>query len=333
MFIGKKIVELYQLLRFTKFNVFLPGKKPLLIYDRLGERHLSNYFNSKSYEVLDVRKESLNIAILLISLIKYFFNKRSISQSYCVEYIKYVQPRVVITTIDNNINFWTYKEIFRNIKFVFIQNGTRGVIGDVFDLLINNNDHKQKKYFVDCMFVFGQTSERLYREYLDGEIYRIGSFINNMDHPIEDCSRDVTYVLQFKTIGKDKAYRYKTATGKKITWDDCYKYNIKIIKYLRNYCVDNKLSFSILGRSKLLSEQIEEEKYISKIIPKDSYEYIPSIQKYTSYEELLRSKIIVVMESTLGYEMLARRKRVVYLGVREDTFFGQMNLRYLNSIG
>jgi surface carbohydrate biosynthesis protein len=319
MLIKKKLVELYQLLRVAKFNILLPGKKSLLIYDRLSERHLSNYFNSISYEILDVRKESFNIPILTISLIKYFFNKRSISQTYYIEYIQYVNPRVVITLIDNNKNFWNYKEIFKNIKFVFVQNGTRGVTGDVFDSLINNKDQKQKKYFVDCMFVFGDTTERLYREYIDGEIYRIGSFVNNMNHPIGECLRDVVYVLQFKIKRKDKAYRYKTAAGRKITWDDCYSYNDKIIKYLREYCANNNMTLSILGRSKLLSEQVEEEKYINKIIPEDCYEYIPSKQKYTSYDELLRSKIIVVMGSTLGYEMLARRKRVVYLGVREET--------------
>jgi surface carbohydrate biosynthesis protein len=314
-----KPLELYLSLKAIKYNTLLPGKKSLLIYDRLSERHLSKYFNSIGYEVLDIRKESLNIPIFTISLMKYLFNKISISKTYCIEYIKYVNPRVVITNIDNNKNFWTYKGIFNDMTFIFVQNGTRGVIGDVFDLLINAEDQKQKKYFVDYMFVFGGTTENLYRKYIDGRIYRIGSFINNMNHPIGDCTRDVVYVLQFKVTGRDKDYRYKTSDGRKITWDDCYSYNDKIIKYLRDYCVNNNMTLSILGRSKIISEQVEEEKYINNIIPENCYEYIPSKQQYTSYYELLRTKIIVVMESTLGYEMLARRKRVIYLGVREET--------------
>ena len=297
----------------------MPGQKSLLIYDRLSERHLSNYFNRNSYEILDVRKETLNIPILIISLIKFLFNNNSISQTYCIEYIRFVNPNVVITLIDNNKKFWTYKEFFKDIKFVFIQNGTRGMTGDVFDSLINCKDHKKKKYFVDHMFVFGETTDRLYRKYIDGEIHHIGSFVNNLNHPVGLIKRDVVYVLQFKVTGRHESYRYKTVTGRKITWDDCYSYNDTIIKYLLTYCEKNNMTFSIIGRSKLPFEQAEEKKYINEIIPKGSYEYIPNNKKYTSYDELLRSKIIVVMESTLGYEMLARRRRVVYLGIREKT--------------
>lgn len=314
----KKLIELYQSLRVAKFNILLPGQKSLLIYDRLSERHLSNYFYRNSYEILDIRKERLNIPIFIISLIKFLFDNKKISQIYCIEYIRFVNPRVVITLIDNNKNFWTYKEVFNNIKFVFVQNGVRGVTGDVFDSLINCKHH-EKKYFVDHMFVFGETTGRLYKKYINGETHHIGSFVNNMNHPIGPIKRDLVYILQFKVIGRNKPYRYKTVSGKKITWDDCYSYNDKIIKYLLTYCKKNNMTFSILGRSKLPSEQEKEKEYIKEIIAEDSYEYIPSDKKYTSYEELLKSKIIVVMESTLGYEMLARRKRVVYLGVREKT--------------
>jgi len=318
MLIKRKLIELYQSLRVAKFNILLPSKKLLLIYDRLSERHLSNYFNSNSYEILDIRKESLNIPIFIISLIKFLSNNNSISQTYCIEYIRFVNPRVVITLIDNNTNFWTYKEFFKNIKFVFVQNGVRGITGDVFDSLINCKDHK-KKYFVDHMFVFGETTERLYKKYIDGKIHNIGSFVNNMNHPVGVIKRDVVYILQFKVIGRHDSYRFKTVTGRKITWDDCYSYNDTIIKYLRTYCEKNNMTFSILGRSKLPSEQAEEKNYINEIIPEDSYEYIPSNKKYTSYDELLMSKITVALESTLGYEMLARRRRVIYLGVREKT--------------
>jgi surface carbohydrate biosynthesis protein len=302
-----------------KIRLFLPRRKKLLIYDGLSEKHLSNYLISSEYEVLDVRKESLNIPILTLSLMKYFFTKRSLSRIYCIEYIRFVNPSVVITLIDNNKNFWLYKEIFNHITFVFVQNGIRGVVGDVFDSLINQENRGGGDYFVDYMFVFGKNTQNLYKEHIGGRFVRIGSFINNMDHLILPCDRDITYVLQFKLKDKESSYRYKTHCGKKITWDDVYCYNEEILKFLSDYCVRNQLSLSVLGRSKIKEEQMQEVKYVNSIISESCYEYIPSKNQYTSYEELLRSKVIVVLESTLGYEMLSRRKRVVYLGVREKT--------------
>ena len=46
-------------------------------------------------------------------------------------FIKYINPKLVITTIDNNINFYKLKNILK-IKFVVIQNGARHKINDIF---------------------------------------------------------------------------------------------------------------------------------------------------------------------------------------------------------
>jgi surface carbohydrate biosynthesis protein len=169
------------------------------------------------------------------------------------------------------------------------------------------------------MLLMGNLSSELYKRYVNGMTHNIGSLVNNMCHRKVNCIYDVIFVLQFKNIGRDKEYRYRNASGKKITWDDCYKYNDKILRFLHKFCLKNGLKLSILGRGKTQFEQIEEQKYIQEIIPNANIKYLASMQQCESYTLLLQSQIVVVLESTMGYEMLARGKRVAYLGVREKT--------------
>jgi len=319
MSIASRVSGLIFLLKNATFYYRMPGKAVVLIYDRLGKDNFLLYLDESKTETLDVRFESLNIPIASIALLKTLFSRnKGFFQLYIESFIESVDPRIVVTFIDNNMRFWSLKKDFSNCIFIFIQNGVRGIIGDVFDHLINGNVKTKKEFEVDHMLVFGQCAASLYKKFIKGKTHNIGSFKNNLFRNKKQNEHDLIFVLPFSQNGSDKKYRYKTVMGEKITWDDCYKYNKKILNFLVKYCDGNKLKLTILGRSKNIKVQEVEKKYINDLVNQE-LDYLPNSSLYSSYDALNSTKYTVVIESTLGHEALARGKRVACLAVREHT--------------
>ena len=45
--------------------------------------------------------------------------------SYYKNFIKFTSPKIIITTTDNNIQFYELKKNFKDIQFISVQNGIR----------------------------------------------------------------------------------------------------------------------------------------------------------------------------------------------------------------
>ena len=94
-------------------------------------------FKNYKFHTLDTRYETINLRILIKAFLKLKFTYRG----YLKEYIDYVDPKILITLIDNNKFF--YELILNNGKKIFIQNSRRGQISDIF----NNLNFRKKKIF------------------------------------------------------------------------------------------------------------------------------------------------------------------------------------------
>ena len=90
--------------------------------------------------------------------------------------IKDINPKIVITYIDNKILFYQLKNIIRNneIKFISIQNGTRRKIADLFGVIEN-----YKNLSSDFYFVWGNVVAKNLSKYISSNFVKIGSLKNN----------------------------------------------------------------------------------------------------------------------------------------------------------
>ena len=88
---------------FKIFSTKLIWKRPkqvdVIIIDRMGSNYVIQILPKCSYLVVDTRNESLNISVLLSKI--WFFDKNT----YLDTYLKITSPKLVITNIDNNINY------------------------------------------------------------------------------------------------------------------------------------------------------------------------------------------------------------------------------------
>ena len=126
-----------------------PKKSDVLIFDASSQDLLLRFLGPWSPETLYIRGEQINMRVLIASI----FKSGSKTDAYVDCFIRKVCPRLVVTFIDNNINFLTISQRHPDVKTLFIQNGLRGYYKDLFEAL-DEMDPSNSPINVDPPFVW-----------------------------------------------------------------------------------------------------------------------------------------------------------------------------------
>lgn len=286
----KKIKNIVLLITKTKFQIQKPKISDILIFDYVGSDNFTEYFKNYNYDILHIRGEKINLFIIL----KCLFNFKINFQNYINEYIKISKPKIVITFIDNNYFFYTLKKYNPEIKTIFVQNGIRSHLTDIFgkkEIL-----RKKKSYSVDYMFTSNDIIGKKYNGFIKGAIVPIGYFKNNK-HLINSNSRkkEMLYISTHRNLELDKKIYGK------YTWSDVIKNDEIFLKWLNYFCILNKIKINILARYNDNSGCEKEKFYFDKFFNK--YNFITSSNPYKIIDKY---KYLITNDSTLGIENLAR---------------------------
>jgi len=287
-----------------------PGKAKVLIFDRCGSEVLLTYIDPKSVEILDLRGESLNLYVLFKCLINLKFS----STNYNLQYLTCVKPSVVLTFIDNNSSFYLLKHHQKDLTTVFVQNGRRGESMDIFGLL-KKQTHFRNKYKVDYMLIFGDAIGRKYAKYIDGNTLPIGSFKNNLyQTKTQRPSESVLFLSQYCPPPSQESRPMFIQDNQPISWKQFYSAEVFLLPLLQQYCLQNELELKICMYS---SDQTKEEgNYFRSLLGNETLELIERSNLYSSYENVDASGVVVFVDSTLGYEALARGKKTAAFTLR-----------------
>jgi surface carbohydrate biosynthesis protein len=305
---------------------FKPPLKKILIYDNDGSKHISRYLKKESYDILHTRMEKLCILAIFKCILKLKYKKKE----YIEEYIKLVQPKLIITFIDNNKSFYTLKKI-SSAKTIFIQNGIRTCFNDIFFYAYDSNmnllpEIKQNNYAVDYMLVWNDRVGKLYNKFIYGECISIGSFRNNflIKKKTPKKSKVILFISNFKNINKSEKIN-----GIGQYWN-FIKNEKRFLNLFREYCVANNLQIHVLGKHS--SEKSKERQYYNKFFSGlKNYKFIPADSSRTDYSIPIKYYVIVTIESSLGHEMLSQKKRVAFFSTHEDTY--PLNTLYFDWMG
>lgn len=286
-----------------------PNHVEILIYDITGSDLISEYITQYSFSKLATRGESINMRAVLRSMFKKKFWFGDSFTTYIEQYISYVMPKVLVTYIDNDPRFYEVSSKFPSIKTMFIQNGRRSELGDIFGSIRQN-----VKFRVDYMFVFGSAIGDKYKEYINGETISIGSFRNNaIPLDLENQEKFVLYISSWEKRS-DGASFIQGKNGRSINWDDYFTAEETILHFLDKWCLNNGRSLKIAGRNQELAE--EEEAFYSKFLNKCDWVYLPWVNFASTYEYIDAADIVVFIDSTCGLESLARGKKTVAFSLR-----------------
>ena len=115
------------LIAFKKRCVWKVKLSEICIFDKTGSQYLTNILLEYKVSVLNVREE-IYIKYLFVATYKLFVNRFEYDAylEYYSSIIDAIQPKVVITYIDNNRTFWKLDRKYSDlINFIAIQNGAR----------------------------------------------------------------------------------------------------------------------------------------------------------------------------------------------------------------
>ena len=91
----------------------------VLIFDKCGSDNVLKLLPKCKIDILHVRNECLNMTIFLQCIYQFDIS----TKNYIDNYIKATSPKLIITFIDNNINFYEISVRHKKIATIFIQNG------------------------------------------------------------------------------------------------------------------------------------------------------------------------------------------------------------------
>ena len=297
-----KILKLFS----ARYEFFIPKKKSIVFFDQEHVSFIAKKFKlkSKNFAIISSRMEVINFYILLKSLIN-----RKITFSlanYYFEYIKLLNPKVVITLIDNNIFFYKLKTKFPNIKFISIQNGLRHESTDWWELL-----KKRKKRDIlkaDKYFTYSEKYGTEVKKFIDCKIVPVGNFRNN-------------FVKIKKKVEKSSTLFISQYRDDHILKKDCFIIERRFLPILNKYCKNKNLKLNILGSSNKFFKK--EKKYFEKILKSKNFRFFKRTKYPNNYKILDKFENIIFIDSSMGYEAIARKKKVAVFPLRKINLSSQ----------
>jgi len=296
-----------------KTKYFWPKKSEILIYDIHSVDPLHEIIKDYSFEIISTRGEWINLPTLILALIDPKFWSGDAFQIYLSKYIYLVQPKVVLTFIDNDFRFYKISKRNPKVKTIFIQNGRRTQINDIFsDLKYSPDSH------VDFMLVFGKFIGDHYKKYISGTAVPIGSFKNNLNYSTNvQIPNSVLFISNWERKPENHDQYIENSNREFISWDKYYEEEVSILHFLEIWCYQNNKLLLIAPRSK--NNQSEELDFYKANLKKMSFNFITDLGIESTYESILATEIVVTMNSTCGYEALARGRKTAFFNTHMGT--------------
>jgi surface carbohydrate biosynthesis protein len=328
-----KLRRIIRVLRTTRISFRIPKTSSLVQIHNDGLDILARYVNSSDISVVDPAE--LNFWILFKCLMLRKFQMRE----YFVEAIKAHRPRVVITFIDNDPTFYQLKSLNSSPVYIAVQNGLRHNYAYAYrsgfvDHLVNAGG--KDLLSADLICTFGKGSSLFFENNIRTKTLVTGNLKNNsMELVIPNkVEFDIVFMSQhapFDLASRNEIFYLNEAS---LSIHDFYKIESTVAKFLAQYCQQHSLRFAVSGKRG--PDELFEREFFSEAIGELPYTFLPKIDSRSSYANAYSSKLVVVIDSTIGYELLSRGKKVAFFSAREfeqrqklnngrDTCFGYPN--------
>jgi surface carbohydrate biosynthesis protein len=177
----------------------------------------------------------------------------------------------------------------------------------------------KEKYKIDYYFVFGKSFQKIFSKYFDTEFIVLVSFRNNLVSPKKSKIKDLVFISGFKSTLEKK--RILLQNGSSTSGENYfYRSDRILLNFLITYCKKNKINLRILLRSQDndLLETSKEKYFFSKFFEKNTnVKFIKKKDRFSAYKLINNFNFFVTQDSTLGFEILSKKKRVAFINIRE----------------
>ena len=305
----KRTWKIFRHFIFSKMVWSWPNQSDVLIFDASNQELLLGLLEPWNPETLHVRGEQINMRVLMTSI----FKSGSKTDAYVDCFIRKVSPRLVVTYIDNNVNFLTISQRHPDVKTLFIQNGMRSYHEDLFGALDKMDSSLLGNLKVDYMLSFGSLVGDQYARYIAGTVVPVGSVKNNLVPKSPNIQkRVIAYIstwqeLSFELNGKHYTEQTYLAPADRI-----------IISNLLRYSKEKNKRLMIIPRNPKQSELRDQEvEYFRELLNQEP-EFLDKPEPYPSYQAVDLADVVVGVDSTLGYESIARGNKTAIFTIRGE---------------
>jgi surface carbohydrate biosynthesis protein len=295
----KILKKLIQIIINSKFEFHKPKKKYYLVYDKTGTFILNKYLK-KNKIILHTRNESINLYVIFINFLQGKFGKKK----YLETFIKLVNPKIILTAIDNNPDFYSFK-IRKNQKKFLIQTGSKSPVYDSSIFKLYNRKTKVVKkssYNVDKIFVFNKYIGKYFQKLNAKKVVTIGSFRSNHFRKKKRKKIDFLFISSWNKANPSKII------ASNFTFAEYQKFHDITLKNLSKFIKKNNYKIHVLSKS--LSNN--EYNYYKEFFKNINWKFIKNNQQ-NPYHIVDQSKVIINFHSTLGYESLSRGNKTAFI--------------------
>ena len=306
-----KVFGLFKILFCVKFNFNIPQERKIVVFDGTSLDQLNHIIKNFDHFILETRIERLKELYITKKIIFSTFKNIKIGffNSYLLSLIDQINPRLILTFIDNSYKFSIFSKIKRNeYIFVAVQNGVR-YENKIINLLKKKKINVElEKFFIPYFFCFGKNEMDEYKQNNQsiGEFNIVGSL------------RLSNFLTSQKNLEKvNKKNNDLLLISDAYCWDKFLeKLNfpieegiINLIKLSIKFAKKNNLKMKIAARSK--SNDFEREKeFYKKNLNQNEYEYLLKniffrSDDYKTYKIMQKSKIVIGTMSTMLRENLS----------------------------
>ena len=291
-----------------------PRRQPVLLIDPSGSEILSQFIAIENIEILNF--EETNIWVFARTILK----RQLSTTAYAVAYVETTRPKVVLTFIDNDVNFYKLKSLCPQTKFVSVQNGLRASYsgvpsGGFFDQL--SKVVNEVELSSDYLCVFGSASAGQFTKFIKTDTVTVGSLKNNLFSASSSSltqNFDVVLISQYPPFSVHDAARRIYFGDKYISLLDFYRVESSVAFLVAQYCAAKNLSFVVCGKRGQTDS--DERKFFADSINALPWSYEPKNSAHSTYEHANSAQLIISIDSAVGYEFLARGKRVAFMSGR-----------------
>ena len=290
-----------------------PKQRPIVLIHADGFNTLTKFVSASDVAILD--PERINIFIVL----KMLFSFQNSHAQYRAKFINTVQPKAVITFIDNDVTFYSLKSLVFGPRFVSVQNGLRhnysfNSEGGLLDQL----DEVSKNVSLTCDYicVFGLASAKLFSTYIKAKTLITGSIQNNFREASlhNAMTSDVVFVSQLQAFTLEGSTVKVYFGHQEITISEFFEVERQIVQALGKYCEEKELRLIICGKRD--QTHTYEREFFESILKPQIPNFLARESSSNTYDAINGTGLVVTIDSTIGYESLSIGKRVAFMSGR-----------------
>lgn len=311
-----------------------PKKKQIVVFDGESLIDLKYILRKKKFFLIENRKERIKIIYCSFSFILFcilnffilFFKTRNLHTVYLYTLIKKINPKIVLTAIDNSFKFSILAKLLeKKIKFIAFQNANRFDYQHNYYLFKKNirKSNFNSKYFIPNFFCYGEHEIKECKKYKINvkKFYPLGSLrLANFFHYLK--------------INKIKLNKKKydiclisepvNGLNKRFNISNMEKSFANIARLTIKYCKKNNLKFIFLYKrfEGTLSHNLELNFY-KKFLNDNEFNFLKKnsmIKRgpYSSYLGLFQSKVAIGGYSTLLREKIACDEKILSMNMKNN---------------